>query len=186
MFSEKEVNEKFNQEYSNLEKEIKRPNILIVGGTGVGKSSLVNKVFGKEVSKVSNLKPETRGIKVYELKDVVLLDTEGFELGTDKNRIFEEKIIDEIERRKSGPEKNQIHLIWHLISASSERITDYDVDLFKKLQSFGLPVAVVFTKSDIANEAGMDDMVKRLYPSLTYDESFNDFDSTPFFLFYIT
>ena len=69
-----------------------------------------------------------------------------------------------------------------MISASSERITDYDVDLFKKLQSFGLPVAVVFTKSDIANEAGMDDMVKRLYPSLTYDESFNDFDSTPFFV----
>jgi predicted GTPase len=38
MFSEKELNEKFGQEYSKLQKEINKPNILIVGGTGVGKS----------------------------------------------------------------------------------------------------------------------------------------------------
>jgi uncharacterized protein (DUF697 family)/GTP-binding protein EngB required for normal cell division len=182
MFSEKELNEKFSQEYAKLEKEIERPNILIVGGTGVGKSSLINKIFGKEVSKVSNEKPETRGINTYTHKDVVLLDTEGFELGSDKNKIFEEKILAEIERRKSGDKKNQIHLIWHLVSASSDRITDYDVNLFKKLESFGLPLAAVFTKSDIANEENMDNMVKRLYPNLNFVSSFDDIDMPPFFI----
>jgi uncharacterized protein (DUF697 family)/GTP-binding protein EngB required for normal cell division len=182
MFSEKELNEKFSQEYAKLEKEIGKPNILIIGGTGVGKSSLINKIFGKEVSKVSNIKPETRGINTYTHKDVVLLDTEGFELGSDKNLIFEEKIIAEIEKRKKGDEKNQIHLIWHLISASSERVTDYDVNLFNKLESFGLPVAVVFTKSDIANQDSMNNMVKRLYPHLDFDNAFSNNEKPPFFV----
>lgn len=182
MFSEKELNEKFGEEYSKLQKEINKPNILIVGGTGVGKSSLINKIFGKEVSKVSNGKPQTRGINTYTHKDVVLLDTEGFELGSDKNKIFEDTIISEVERRRTGDEKNQIHLIWHLVSASSERVTDYDVNLYNKLASFGLPIAVVFTKSDIANEEGMDNMVKRLYPTLNFENAFNDNKAAPFFI----
>jgi small GTP-binding protein len=182
MFSEKELNEKFNSEYSKLEKEIDKPNILIIGGTGVGKSSLINKIFGEEISKVSNVKPETRGVNTYNHNDVVLLDTEGFELGDDKNKFFEEKIINEVENRKKGPEKNQIHLIWHLISASSERITDYDVNLLNKLQSFGLPIAVVFTKSDIANEEAMDNMVKRLFPKLTFNDAFKNKEKSPFFV----
>ena len=80
MISKQEIEKKFDQEYSKFEKEISKPNIFIVGGTGVGKSTLINTVFGEEVAKTSDLNPETRGIKKFVHKDVVLFDTEGLEL----------------------------------------------------------------------------------------------------------
>ena len=47
--------------------EMQKPNLLVVGGTGVGKSSLINLVFGKEVARVGNGKPITKGIERYEV-----------------------------------------------------------------------------------------------------------------------
>ena len=68
-----------------------------------------------------------------------------------------------------------------MISASSDRVTDYQVEIFKKLKEFNIPVAIVFTKSDLANESGADAMVKRLYPQLNFEQSFNDKNNPPFF-----
>ena len=62
--------------------EMQKPNLLVVGGTGVGKSSLINLVFGKEVARVGNGKPITKGIDRYEVNDfpLVLYDAEGYEI----------------------------------------------------------------------------------------------------------
>ncbi|MBQ5546673.1 MAG: 50S ribosome-binding GTPase, partial [Acetobacter sp.] len=42
-----------------------RANIFILGKTGVGKSSLINTVFGQEVAKVGEGKPVTQEIQEY-------------------------------------------------------------------------------------------------------------------------
>lgn len=51
-------------------------NLMIVGGTGVGKSSTINALFGMEKDKVGvSSNPETMDIKSYELGNVILWDS---------------------------------------------------------------------------------------------------------------
>lgn len=64
-----------------IKKEKPIMNILLMGATGVGKSSLINALFGKEVAKAGVGKPITQHLEKYvdEEKGLVLWDTQGIE-----------------------------------------------------------------------------------------------------------
>ena len=63
----------------NINKE--KVNIIVAGKTGVGKSSLINYIFGKEVAKVGDGQPVTQEIQEYDLENdnITLFDTKGIE-----------------------------------------------------------------------------------------------------------
>lgn len=68
--------------FQTYEKEIiTQPelNIIIAGKTGVGKSTLINAVFGEDVAKTGEGKPVTKGIKphINKEKHLTIYDTEG-------------------------------------------------------------------------------------------------------------
>jgi len=52
----------FNKALDEISQGIAKPNILICGATGVGKSSVVNHVFGENLAKVGHGIPVTQGI----------------------------------------------------------------------------------------------------------------------------
>lgn len=144
---------------SNVEKEFDsqlndfvKANLMIVGGTGVGKSSLVNCVFGKEVAKVGSGKPQTKGINVFDNKGspVVIFDTEGYEIfdGNVDNSNFKNVVLAEVNRRSKLDLKDQIHLFWYCVSVANHRITEYDLENIKALNNLGVDLAIVFTKCD--------------------------------------
>ncbi|NHA91731.1 GTPase [Helicobacter pylori] len=56
-------------------------NILLMGYTGSGKSSLINALFGKEIAKAGVGKPITQHLEKYidEQKGLILWDTKGIE-----------------------------------------------------------------------------------------------------------
>ena len=56
-----EISKNFENSYNTLKESIKAPNVLLLGQTGVGKSSLINTIFGNDLAAVSHIKPETRG-----------------------------------------------------------------------------------------------------------------------------
>ncbi|GAA9378666.1 hypothetical protein TH0757_10460 [Helicobacter pylori] len=60
-----------------IKKEKPIMNILLMGAVGVGKSSLINGLFGQEVAKVGIGKPVTQHLKKYvdEEKGLILWDT---------------------------------------------------------------------------------------------------------------
>jgi uncharacterized protein (DUF697 family)/GTP-binding protein EngB required for normal cell division len=184
MISEKQTadfEKNLQHEFDKAKKNIKKPNILLVGGTGVGKSSIVNMIFGEGTARVGHGEPETRGIiKINQNKDVVLYDTEGLEIGEESEAKFNEMIIGFINKRKNEGAHRHIHLVWFVISGSSDRVTDYDINLCNQLKTSGVPVAIIFSKCDIANEESLNNMIARLYPKTNFDEAYKS-NFAPFF-----
>lgn len=79
-------------------------NLLILGKTGTGKSSLVNALVGEEVAKVEDAEPETEDIYPYSAeidgKKIIIHDSWGMEVGKEDiwddiiNKKLKEKGID--------------------------------------------------------------------------------------------
>jgi len=142
------------KEFDKQMNEIQQPNIMVVGGTGVGKSSVINEVFGKEFSKVGAGEPVTKGCTKYSQPGtpISIFDTEGYEIidGEANNGNFEKKVISEIERRNELELKEQIHLFWYCISISNHRITSYDIKNIMLLNKMNPDenLAIVFTQCD--------------------------------------
>src|SRR5690606_9758802 len=62
--------------------EYGRFNLAIIGKSGVGKSSLVNAVFGRDWAQVGKGLPVSQGIRYYSDDSLGIWDVEGFELGS--------------------------------------------------------------------------------------------------------
>ena len=69
---------------ANAKSRYGRFNLAVIGGTGVGKSSLINAVFGRELAKVGKGLPVTRGVQYYSDDSLGIWDIEGFEIGLSK------------------------------------------------------------------------------------------------------
>ncbi|MGL2908453.1 GTPase [Helicobacter pylori] len=64
-----------------IKKEKPKMNVLLMGATGVGKSSLINALFGEEIAKTGVGKPITQHLEKFidEKKGLILWDTKGIE-----------------------------------------------------------------------------------------------------------
>ena len=144
-----ELNEKLQKSFEELKNNLKKPSILLAGGTGVGKSSLINKIFGRNVAEIGDGKPVTSLIEKFESEDlgVILYDSPGYEV--EKVQQFEDEVID-------IKKKEAVNLVWYCIQASGHRITDFDIGTIKKFRENNLPVSIIFTKRDIVGKETID------------------------------
>ncbi|RMW99173.1 GTP-binding protein [Allofranklinella schreckenbergeri] len=75
-------------------------NLLLVGGSGVGKSSTINAIFDMEKAKVGKgTVPETSEINRYELDNMVIWDTPGLGDSNQKDGSHKRKIINKLRER---------------------------------------------------------------------------------------
>lgn len=165
----------YEEEYEKKKSQISKPNILVCGATGVGKSSFVNDVFGKEVCKVGNGKPITRGVNRCEDPsiDVVLYDSEGYEIGDDKQQYFKESVIGCIKKnREKYPEdiSKHIHEVWYFISAANKRVTD--IEVIKEIKNNDVPIAIVITQIDNVDEDELNEILKVLKDEIKEIDTF--------------
>lgn len=146
----KKLEQAIEDEFSKQLQEMQKPNIAVVGATGVGKSALINRIFGKHVAKEGVGKSVTQGIKKYEPEDlpIVLYDTEGYEVSKGDTTNFDENIMPEFEEMNQGELKDHLHLAWYCISMQNNRITKYDTELIKKFAHKNIKTCVVFTQCD--------------------------------------
>ena len=162
-----EFEQRLEEEYQNIEREIDRPNILLIGATGVGKSSLVNLIFDKDIAKTGVGEPVTDGLNKYEDPEVpvTLYDTAGYEIGTKKQEKFLSGVVDyAIDNQKSV--KNKIHLVWYCIDASGHRVEDIDKDVINELYKSNIPTAVVFTKCDLVTKGEIEELEEEISNNL--------------------
>ncbi len=123
-----------------------RFNLAVVGGTGVGKSSLVNAVFGRDLAKVGKGLPVTRGVSYYHDASLGIWDIEGFEIGspTAPGQMLRQHLQTISER----PAIEQISVVWYCVLSQLPRLTEADIDMIRELDAAGLPVILVLTKVD--------------------------------------
>lgn len=122
-------------------------NLAVFGKTGVGKSTLVNAIFGRDVARTGVGRPVTRGLVYYRHPDgfLGLYDSEGFETGTAGNAIVDglRRLVAEY---RQGAVDRQIHAAWYLVRWSDRRFEGAQVEFVRELASLGLPVIVVLTQ----------------------------------------
>ena len=162
---------------NNKFNEIKHLNIIVIGPSGVGKSTLINAILelsGEEAAKTQSGKPCTKENKIYYSEDIKLrlIDTRGIE----KNKYGAEKVMENAKNYinnciKTGDPDKFVHCIWYCVTGS--RLEDIEVECLNKLsESYNnnnLPIIVVYTKAINAEDyTSIGEEVEKLGKGFSY------------------
>lgn len=136
-------------------------NLLILGQTGVGKSSLINALFGEIVAKAGPGKPISTHIKKYETeldgKKVNLYDSMGFEVNNEK---CIKDIKDALKERSADKDiKDWFHSVTYCIQAGGLKIQDFDIKMIKQFVDENYNVIIALTKSDQIGKAKREEFI---------------------------
>lgn len=134
---------------------MKRGNVLVIGNSGVGKSTLINAVLGDEKAKTGwGTTGTTNRLELYELENdeipFRIIDTIGFQPGI----LQQQRAIRAVKKwskecAKKGHEDNQINVIWFCVEGTSRKLFPETIKNLTRAASMweSVPVVVVITKS---------------------------------------
>ena len=124
-------------------------NILVAGQTGVGKSTLVNGIFGEAFAITAAGEPVTQHAEWHTSDRVPLriLDTRGLEAKDYMVTLMAMRAAIEASRAQDD-ERNQLHIGWVCIAAPSSRVQECEIDIVRLLNKYDVPAIVVLTKDD--------------------------------------
>jgi len=139
--------ELFSRERQREIERLGHANILIIGQTGVGKSTLINAVFRKPLARAETGRPVTKVIQRFEDPSVpvTLYDTKGVELGDSKKSVIRD-FKKTIAKSRKAVVEDHIHLLWYCMDAGQTRVQDYDIEIIRELAE-EVPVILVFTQT---------------------------------------
>jgi uncharacterized protein (DUF697 family)/predicted GTPase len=137
----------FRSAWETEQRRLGRFNLAIFGKTGVGKSTLVNAIFGDEIAATGIGEPVTREEHLYLHTSGTLgvLDTRGLEVGVDNAAIIAE-VADHVARMRRRPLEDQVHVAWFCVRAGDRRFEDTEADFVRELARLGVPVLLVMTQ----------------------------------------
>lgn len=122
-------------------------NLGVFGKTGVGKSTLINAVFGSDVAPTGVGRPVTKGLVYHRhpLAPLGIFDTEGFETGVSTDAILD-GLRSVVNARRDAPIDQRIHAVWYAVRWSDRRFEESQESFVRALHDLGLPVIVVLTQ----------------------------------------
>ena len=133
----------------NLEGKMDRINVLVVGNSGVGKSTLIEAVSGAQIETGVG-EASTKNITVYDSTTwpIRFIDTKGFEYSL----IEQIKTINQVKKySKENLTSNDsgIDAVWYCVEGTSRRMFYHNINLMNKLLRGwkNIPIFAVITKS---------------------------------------
>lgn len=171
-------------------KNLNTLNIIVVGKSGVGKSTLINSLFRGNFAETGLGRPVTSEIRRLEKKDypLAIYDTPGFELSAGQQSKVKDEVIEIIRRGFASKDvNNAIHCIWYCINVGSNRTFDEsEVQWLREFtaenKTTQVPVIVVLTQAVPKKKAA--DMkllvekenldIVKVVPLLAQDMEFDD------------
>jgi GTP-binding protein EngB required for normal cell division len=131
-------------------------NVLVMGKTGTGKSTLLNYICDANLAQTGTGKPVTgEGIYDYVVKinnqDVRIYDSWGIEAGkVDRWKELISKSLKDHGAQKSI--QDWFHSVIYCIQAGGGRVEDIDVEIIRQFLSDGYKITIVLTKADQVDE----------------------------------
>ncbi len=162
---------------------MKKIRIIIMGKTGVGKSTLINAVLSEDKAETGTGIPITAENKIYMCEkllniektantyamtkyEISLYDTVGLELNsqTTENTLTEiQKYI--LEGQKDNTD--DVNIIWFCINERTHRFEEYEIKLIKKISlKYEIPFAIVLTQCMSQKESSLEKDIKNAMPDV--------------------
>ncbi len=156
-----DMRKQLQEQYVEINANTHKPNILLLGGSGAGKSSLVNAVFGVPLAEIGEGKPITQQYTKFSGPEspVVIYDSKGIEHGyvetgfVADTRKFFKKLRSESELQK------HIHVVWYVLDLTQARFQPFEAQFCRELLK-DIPIIFVLNKADAVSDEVRDIMIK--------------------------
>ncbi len=132
---------------------MERGNVLVIGNSGVGKSTLINAVLSEDVAMTGwGTEGTTKELKTYESSGIPfrVIDSVGFEPSLIKGY----RAVNAVQKwskdaAKKGHEDNKINIIWFCVEGTTSKLFPQTIKNVTRAISIwkSVPVIVVITKS---------------------------------------
>lgn len=155
-------------------------NVLVIGNSGVGKSTLINAVLGEDLAKVGDgSSGVTKKLEIYESKDGTvpfrIIDTIGFEPSFIKRTLAIQAVRAwSRDAARDGKQDSDINVIWFCVDGTSRKLFPEAIRSLSKATSLwkSVPVIVVITKS--YSEPEREENKAMVYEAFAKERSFTN------------
>eukprot|EP01090_Pellita_catalonica_P019492 TRINITY_DN6662_c0_g1_i1.p1 TRINITY_DN6662_c0_g1~~TRINITY_DN6662_c0_g1_i1.p1 ORF type:complete len:625 (+),score=102.54 TRINITY_DN6662_c0_g1_i1:62-1876(+) len=169
--------EAYKDAYDEVSRELRKPNVLLTGIIGSGKSSFINALFHDDIAPVGSGTSVTKHFDRYAPKNhpIVLFDSKGLEIGKSKEFIDSTNEFFREHKKKGGDISNCVHVVWYIVNSAMARFQDFEKDICHQLFR-RIPIVFVLNKADLSSVAQRAALRKEI-SAMNLENCFGIFDT---------